>query len=96
MPSLSIENLEGSKPSNFLKSIYDQTDIDHPFNDFYLDGVHISSISFENIQTNNSKINLTDPQFTIDSLSNKNFKVFFHQGTYDSQYKKTYLQKVSF
>ena len=82
-----------SERLNFLKSIYNQTNIDQPFNDFYLDSIDIERITFKNFQTNNSEINLNDPQFTIDSLSNKNFKVYFHQGNYDTQYKKTFLQK---
>ena len=33
-----------------------------------------------------------DSKFSIDSLSNKKFKVYFHQGNTESDYKK-YIQK---
>ena len=93
-PQFTIDSLSNKNfKVYFLKSIYNQTNIDQSFNDFYLDSIDLEHITFKNFQTNNSEINLNDPQFTIDSLSNKNFKVYFHQGSYDTQYKKTFLQK---
>ena len=78
---------------NFFKSVHEQSNIELPYDDFYINDTDLRNIKFENIQSDNSEFNLLDPKFSIDSLSNKKFKVYFHQGNTESDYKKKYIQK---
>ena len=78
---------------NFFKSVHKQSNIELPYDDFYINDTDLRNIKFKNIQNDNFEFNLLDPKFSIDSLSNKNFKVYFHQGNMESDYKKKYIQK---
>ena len=78
----------------FFKSIYKQSGIKDPYENFYLDEEFFKKINFENIQVSTPKIYLDIRNISLDSISEINSKIFIHEGSNESSLKKEYLEKV--
>ena len=79
---------------NFFKSIYDQSTIQIPFENYYLTEKEIKKLSFKNIKTTNIYSNTKNKDISLDGLSKLENKVFIHEGLNVSFYKKEYLMKI--
>ena len=78
----------------FFKSIYNQTDLNRPYNSFYLDEDSFKDINFENIQLSIPKINLNSKNISLEALSSIQSKIFIHEGHNESSLKKEYKEKI--
>ncbi len=79
---------------NFFKSIYEQSNIQSPFEDYYLIESDLKKLSFDNIKSTYLSSATKDKVTSLDSLSKLKNKVFIHEGPNFSNYKKEYLEKT--
>ena len=77
----------------FFKSIYKQSGIEHSYKNFYLDEEFFKKIDFENIQVSTPKIYLDTKNILLDSIADIKSKVFIHEGSNESSFKKEYFEK---
>ena len=78
----------------FFKSIYKQSGIIDPYENFYLDEEFFKKINFENIQISTPKIYLDTKNVSLDSLTDIKSKIFIHEGSNESSFKKEYFEKI--
>ena len=78
----------------FLKSIYNQTNIEDPFNCFYLNEDNFKNINFENIQISTPNNYLNTRIISLDTLSDSPSQIFIHEGNNESSLKKEYNEKI--
>ena len=78
----------------FFKSIYKQSGIEDSYKNFYLDEEFFKKIDFENIQVSTPKIYLDTKNISLDSIADIKSKVFIHEGSNESSFKKEYFEKI--
>ena len=78
----------------FFKSIYKQSGIIDPYENFYLDEEFFKKINFENIQISTPKIYLDTKNVSLDSLTGIKSKIIIHEGSNESSFKKEYFEKI--
>ena len=78
----------------FFKSIYKQSGIIDPYENFYLDEEFFKKINFENIQISTPKIYLDTKNISLDSLTGIKSKIIIHEGSNESSFKKEYFEKI--
>ena len=78
----------------FFKSIYKQSGIIDPYENYYLDEEFFKKINFENIQVSTPKIYLDTKNVSLDSLTGIKSKIIIHEGSNESSFKKEYFEKI--
>ena len=78
----------------FLKSIYNQSNIEIPFTNFYLDKADIEQLSYEKLRFESANTILKHNNFTLDELSNLQFNIYIHHGENISSFSNEFNEKI--